>query len=137
MESQIWPHNFFKDNVSKKFKEIRRTLRFDDPTTRNSRLARGKLAAVRLILDGFVVNSQRCYSHNECVTVDEQLYPYRGRCRFVQYMPLKPAKYGLKFWLFADASSYYVSNLQMYTGKDESRTEELGMHVVFFLTRHL
>ena len=52
-------------------------------------------------------------------------------------MLLKPAKYGLKFWLLANASSYYVSNLQMYTGKDESRTEELGMHVVLSLTNHL
>ena len=52
-------------------------------------------------------------------------------------MPSKPAKYGLKFWLLADASSYYVSNLQMYTGKDKSRTEELGMHVVLSLTSHL
>ena len=52
-------------------------------------------------------------------------------------MPSKPAKYGLKFWLLADASSYYVLNLQIYTGKDESQTEELGMHVVLSLTSHL
>ena len=52
-------------------------------------------------------------------------------------MPSKPAKYELKFWLLADAISYYVLNLQMYTGKDESQTEELGMHVVLSLTSHL
>ena len=119
----------------KRFEEIRRALRFDDRTTRNNRLARDKLAAVRLLLDGFVENSQRCYSHTKCVTVDKQLYPYRGRCKFIQ--SLKPAKYGLKFWLLADASSYYVSNLQMYAGKVESRTEELEMHVVLSLTSYL
>ena len=139
---QLWSPEFgaaiFSKTMSVKiFEEIRRALRFDDPTTRNSRLARDELAAVCLLLDGFVEKSQHCYLHTECVTVDEQLYPYRGRCRFIQYMPSKPEKYGLKFWLLADASSYYVSNLQMYTGKDESRAEELGMHVVHSLTSHL
>ena len=60
-----------------------------------------------------------------------------GRCRFIQYMPSKPAKYGLKFWVLADATSYYVSNLQLYAGKYESRTEELGMHVVLSRTSYL
>jgi hypothetical protein len=52
-------------------------------------------------------------------------------------MPSKPAKYGLKFWLLADANNYYVSNIEMYTGKDETRTQELGMHIVLNLTSHL
>ena len=43
----------------------------------------------------------------------------------------------MKFWLLAGTSSYYVSNLQIYTGKDESRTEELGKHVALSLTSHL
>ena len=133
----MWPAIFSKTMSVKRFEEIRRALRFGDPTTGNSRLAQDKLAAVHLFLGGFVENSQRCYLHTECVTVDEQLYPYRGGCRFIQYMPSKPAKYGLKFWLLADASSYYVLHLQMYTGKNESRTEELGMHVVLSLTSHL
>ena len=38
----------------------------------------------------------------ESVTIDEQLYPYRGQCRYRQFMPSKPAKYGLKFWLLCD-----------------------------------
>ena len=137
MESRIWPPNFSKKMSVKRFEEIRRALRLDDPTTRNSRLARDKLAVVCLLLDGFVENSQRCYSHTERVAVDKQLYSCRGRCTFIQYMLSKPTKYGLKFWLLADASSYYVSNLQMYTGKDELQTEGLDMHVVLSLTSHL
>ena len=75
---QLWSPEFghpifSKTMLVKKFVEIRRALRFVDPTTRNSRLARDKLATVRLLLNGFVENSQRCYSHTECVTVDEQI----------------------------------------------------------------
>ena len=42
-----------------------------------------------------------------------------------------------KFLFLADASIYYVSYLQMYTRKDESQTDELGMDVVLSLTSHL
>ncbi|CAF4667199.1 unnamed protein product, partial [Rotaria sp. Silwood2] len=51
------------------------------------------------------------------LTVDEQLVPFRGRCSFVQYMPTKPAKYGIKFWVLCDADSRYVLALELYTGK--------------------
>ena len=80
-----------------RFKRIRSVLRFDKPATRQSRLNRDKLTAVRIIFDGFVNNSQSANFVGDCVTVDEQLYPYRGRYRYLQYMPNKPAKYWLKF----------------------------------------
>ena len=91
---QLWSPEFgppiFSKTISmKRFEKICRALRFDNPTTRNSMLARDKLAAVCLLLDEFVENSQRCYSHTECVTVDKQLYPYRGRFRFIQNICLQ------------------------------------------------
>lgn len=120
-----------------RFEDIRAMLRFDNPLTRSARQQRDKLAAVRLLLDSFVTNSQLCYIHNECVTVDEQLYPFKGRCSLVQYMPSKPSKYGLKFWILADSFSYYISNVELYTGKDDSRTTALGEHVVMKMATHL
>jgi hypothetical protein len=51
------------------------------------------------------------------VTVDEQLVPFRGRCSFVQYMPNKPSKYGIKFWVLSDVDSRYVLALELYAGK--------------------
>ncbi|KRX80363.1 PiggyBac transposable element-derived protein 4, partial [Trichinella sp. T6] len=41
----------------------------------------------------------RVYNPSENVTVDERLYPFKGRCQFRQYMPKKPSKYGIKFWV--------------------------------------
>ncbi len=97
------------------------------------------MAAVRLLLDGFVSHSQKAYVPGPSVTVDEQLYPYRGRCRYIQYMPSKPAKYGLKFWLACDSDNYYCTNIQFYCGKDDVRDSDvpLGQHVVLSLTEHL
>jgi hypothetical protein len=121
-----------------RFEEIRRFLHFDNRETRNARQQRDKLAAVRLLLDGVVQNSQACYRHGACVTADEQLYPFRGRCSFIQFMPSKPAKYGLKFWILCDAETYYCSHIILYTGKDDSRGDtSLGEHVVMSLSGHL
>ena len=115
-----------------RFKLIRTVLRFVNVSTRQARLARDKLAAVRLLIDGFTTNSQKAMVPGESVTIDEQLYPYSGRCRYRQFMPSKPAKYGLKFWLLCDSSSFYCYNAIFYCGKDEERPTNvsLGQHVV-------
>ena len=54
-------------------------------------------------------------SSNTCI--DEQLYSYRGRCSFKQYIPSKPAKYGIKFWSIVDCSSGYLLASEIYAGK--------------------
>ena len=122
-----------------RFKKIRRILRFDNPDTHQARLARDKLAAVRLLIEGFQSNSHSAFIPGECVTVDEQLYPFRGRCRYRQYMPNKPAKYGLKFWLLCENENFYCYNLQFYCGKEDERPSNipLGEHVVMSLSESL
>ena len=62
-----------------RFEDIRRMLRFDNKATRKARLRNDLMAATRLLLGGLVTNSQKCYIHNDCVAVDEELYPFRGR----------------------------------------------------------
>ena len=113
----------FRETMSlTRFRQIQRFLRFDNKETRNGRLVRDKLTAVRLLLDGFVDNSQLCYNpgvKNGSITVDEQLFPYRGRCRYIQYIPSKPAKYGLKFWAACDSTTFYCWNLKMHAGREE------------------
>lgn len=46
-------------------------------------------------------------------------------------MPSKPAKYGLK--ILVATATYYGSNIELYTGKDDER----GMYVVMKLTAHI
>ena len=60
----------------------------------------------------------KCFAPNQDVTVDEQLVSFRGRCPFRQYMPMKPAKYGIKFFLLVDPTANYVSNISVYLGKN-------------------
>lgn len=88
-------------------------LRFD----RHTRVTDDKAAAISWGFNRLVENSQKNYSPHEYVCVDEMLVPFRGRCRFKMYMPKKPAKYGLKVMILADAKTYYFYNGYIYTGK--------------------
>ncbi|CAH1961038.1 unnamed protein product [Acanthoscelides obtectus] len=56
------------------------------------------------------------YIPGEFITIDEMLHPFRGRCGFVQYMPQKPPKYGIKIYALCDSRTYYTWNLEIYCG---------------------
>ena len=67
-------------------------LRFDDKRARAERLKIDHMAAFRHIWELFLSNCRTTFIPSECVTIDEQLVPFRGRCKFKQYMPSKPCK---------------------------------------------
>lgn len=81
-------------------------MRFDDINTRKDREKNDKLAAIREVHTNFVTNCKRNYNLLEYVTIDEMLHSFRGRCSFIQYMPNKPAKYGLKLYALCEAKLF-------------------------------
>ena len=81
-----------------RFKTILRFLRFDNKQTRPERRATDKLAAIHDVWDMFVDKLCKAYRPSADMTVDEQLVSFWGHCPFHQYMPSKPAKYGIKIW---------------------------------------
>ena len=85
-------------------------IRFDNENTRQQRLINSKTAAIDDIWQMLQHNLAVAYTAHEALTVDEQLFPYRGRTRFTQYIPSKPAKYGLKVWWLCDSQSYFPVN---------------------------
>lgn len=99
-----------------RFRFILRCLRFDDRSTRTERRSFDKLAPIREIFDNFNKICESVYSLGENVTIDEKLEAFRGRCSFRQYIPSKPAKYGLKVFALVDAKSFYTSKMEVYVG---------------------
>ena len=66
------------------------------------------------------------------------LRAFHGRVGFKQYMPNKPAKYGLKLFIICDAKTSYCWDAIFYTGKSsEKRATNLGQSIVLELTRPL
>lgn len=119
-----------------RFFQISRVLRFDDRETRSCRKQSDKFAAIRSLWDMWVEILPKLYNPSAFVTVDEQLVSFRGKCPFRQYMPSKPAKYGLKFWVLCDNENSYVWNIQPYTGKPPNQPPEKnqGLRVVMDLS---
>lgn len=133
--SDLWNSNAFPlyraTMAVKRFKEISRFLRFDNGDTRLERLVDDKAAAISDLFERVNANLLRLYVPSENLTVDEQLYAYRGRTRFTQYIPSKPAKYGIKVWWVCDAKSFYPLKGQIYTGKiNNQRDVNQGERVV-------
>uniref|UniRef100_A0A8D0GYX9 PiggyBac transposable element-derived protein domain-containing protein n=1 Tax=Sphenodon punctatus TaxID=8508 RepID=A0A8D0GYX9_SPHPU len=118
-----------------RFNKITRFLRFDDRLQRRSSGVTSKLGPVTEIWQLFLSTLSKSFVPFESVTVDEQLVSFRGRCPFRQYMPSKPAKYGIKFWLCCDSKTSYVLNGDIYTGREEGApvAHNLGRNVVMKL----
>lgn len=69
-------------------------------------------------------NLRKNYRSRENIIVDEQLSPFRDRTRFIQYIPTKPGKYGIKLWWVCDAKTNYPVTGQIYSGKSCSAREK-------------
>lgn len=96
---------------------IQSCLRFDDKSTRAERHKLDNLAPIREVFEAFVEQCQKMYTPGENCTIDEMLVAFRGRCKFRQYIPSKPARYGLKIFSLVDSKTFYVNNLEIYAGK--------------------
>lgn len=103
-----------------RFHFIQSNLAFDDCSTRDQRKLIDNLAPIRELFEAFVEHCKTCYIPSDCLTIDEMLISFRGRCKFRQYIPSKPAKYGLKIFALVDARNYYIKNLEIYPGKQPS-----------------
>lgn len=108
-----------------KIRFLLRSLRFDNIHDRVLRKVTDKLAPIREFMECLVSNYQKFYTPSEYLKIDEQLVIFRGRCSFRQYIPSKPAKYGLKVFALVDCKTAYTSNLEIYVGKQPTGPYEL------------
>ncbi|KAL7859575.1 hypothetical protein SRHO_G00147220 [Serrasalmus rhombeus] len=125
-----------KETMSRdRYKEIMRYLRFDDKGTRAERVKTDRFAAISDIWQRFIKNCNLCYTPGQHITVDEQLFPTKVRCPFIQYIASKPDKFGIKFWIASDLKTKYMCNSIPYLGKDPSRPkgERVSENVVMKL----
>ncbi|KAL6491404.1 hypothetical protein MHYP_G00017490 [Metynnis hypsauchen] len=89
--------------------------------TRSERAETDKFAAISDVWGSFVTNCIASYNPGRHITIDEQLFPSKTHCCFLQYIATKPDKFGIKFWVACDLKSKYICNVFPYLGKDPSR----------------
>lgn len=78
-----------------------------------------KLAPIRELVDDMSRKFLDMYSVGECVTIDEMMFGFKGKCGFKQYLPMKPQSYGLKAFALVDSEIFYTSAIEIYTGKQQ------------------
>lgn len=120
-----------------RFKFLLSCLRFDDKTVRIQQ-AGDKFAPIRKVWDLFIMKCRENYNPGQYLTIDEQLIPFRGKCRFRMYIPNKPAKYGLKVVMMCDAGAKYMVDALPYLGKGSNQSNlPLGEYYVKELTKSI
>ena len=142
----LWSKNYgipiFREAMPRnKFTKIMKYLRFDD---KPNRIRRGpgavKFAPIRDVFTTFISMCKSKYTCDFSLTVDEQLMPLKSRCSFITFMPNKPDKYGIKFWVLVDVKAKYVANITPYLGAQEKEGRcgvPLGELVVIKITEHI
>ena len=71
-------------------------LRFDDKTTRTAKRAKDAFSPVTEMWDIFYTNLTKHYTPRALLQSDEQLFPFRGQCNFLQYLLSKPGRYSTR-----------------------------------------
>jgi hypothetical protein len=105
-----------------RFMKLRRCLHLTNPAT-YEHIQKGdpgydKLRQVRWFVDEIQNACMREWSLGKFVTIDEMMVRYKGSyCPIRQYMPKKPEKWGIKFWVLTDSVSKFIYCFDIYCGK--------------------
>lgn len=96
------------------------------------------LFKLRPLLTALIPRYQSSYQLHRNISIDESMIGFKGRLSFLQYMPKKPKKWGMKAWVLADSKTAYTWNWMLYTGKDnDAQRDSLATRVVLQLVELL
>ena len=73
------------------------------------------------VIDILLGRLQEAWNLGEAICVDESMIKYMGRfVAFVQYMPNKPIKHGIKVYALCCSRNGVLYNFKVYTGKSNT-----------------
>lgn len=111
----VLSHSWFHIVMSRnRFRQILRYIHVADNSTSPKRTDSDydKLWKIRPLIDVLHVQKEL---HSE-VSIDESMIGTKCRLSFIQYMPQKPTKWGIKVWVCCDAVNGYIYTFDVYTG---------------------
>ena len=101
---------------------------FEDQQTAPKRLEKDTFAPIKKLW-GNVIDVEKDFF---LVTKLQSMNSFFSKCSFLQYMPQKPAKFAIKFWLLCDIMTSYVLRAQC-NKEDRSVDASMAEHVVLDL----
>jgi len=76
------------------------------------------LYKIKQVIAKITVKLNLAWNANIDLSVDESMIKYKGRAiKFVQYMPRKPIKHGIKVFALCDAETGYLLAFEVFTGE--------------------
>lgn len=110
---------------------------FDEVTHPNP-----KLNKIWPVYEKLVSKFQELVVPEKNLSIDESLLLYKGRLGWIQYIPLKRARFGIKTYLLCESKSGYVWNFIIYTGKQTNLDKDyenlpISSQVVMTLSKPL
>ena len=79
-----------------------------------------KLILVRPVMEYLQEKCKQWYIPEQNMSLDEGIMPYKGRLSIKTYNPMKPDKYGVKFYFLCEAVTGYVFSFSVYRGFSQS-----------------
>ena len=127
--SKSWPFtnsNFATVMSSRRFELILRFLHLNNSMAQPPRGQPGydKLFKIRPMLNLVITAYKNSYIPYQNISIDESIISFKGRLSFLQYLPKKPHKWGLKAWVLADSVTGYTWGWQLYTGKESDQVQQ-------------
>ena len=72
----------------------------------------------------------KCYKPGKHQAVDEAMIAFKGHLSYIQYLPAKPIKCGIKLWMRCDSESAYLHEYEVYLSWQENSPNGLAYDVV-------
>ena len=85
------------------------------------------LFKLRPLIDHLNAVYPEYYKPSRQLSIDEMMIGTRCRVAFLQYIPKKPTRFGIKVWVNSEAKTGYVLCFQVYTGANQKTTKEKGL----------
>ena len=117
----------------KRYERISEYLHVSDPHSEPARgeLGYDKLFKVRLILNHCEKTFPLYYRAGEHQSIDEGMIPCKSRIDFLQYMPDKPKKRGVKVFIRCESKSGYMHQFDVYLGA-KNADQPKSRHGIYF-----
>jgi hypothetical protein len=119
-ESMLTPY-FSQIITEKRFHLLLKFLQFADNSKFDPDHHHKKLYKIQPILDHLKSKFSSVCTPEQNICVDESLLLWKGRLGWIQYIPSKRSRFGMKIYKLCESSTGYVWNFIVYNGTLFSR----------------
>ena len=90
----------------------------------------GKLYKIQPVCTITQNNFKECYKPGKHQAIDEAMIAFKGHLSYIQYLPAKPIKHGIKLWMRCNSESVYLHEYEVYLGQQQNSPDGLAYDAV-------